>query len=58
MIINKSDLQNLYDNNDNNDLCKKLDVSMPTLMKILKENNIKLKGSGNPYYKNKIQVVR
>lgn len=42
--INKSRLIELYNTLDNDELCKLLEISLPTLMALLKENRIPLKG--------------
>lgn len=57
MDITKEDLQYLYDHNKNEDVAKMFKISIPTLLKLLKENEIKMKGSGNAHYRNKIKVV-
>lgn len=57
MEITKDKLQNMYDSMSNQELADKLKMSKPTLSKLLKENGIKLKGSGNGYNKLKIRIV-
>ena len=52
--ISVEELKKLYNLNSNDFVCKKLGISKPTLIKILKENNIGLKGKGP---KNKIEVI-
>ena len=57
MDITKDNFQYLYDNNKNEDVAKMLGVSIPTLLKLLRENGIKMKGSGNAHYRNKVKVA-
>lgn len=46
-----------YHSMKNKELCKELGITNPTLMKMLKEHNIPLKGSGNKHYRRKIVVL-
>lgn len=55
MEITKSELEILYLNNKNKEVCEKLGISEVTLIKLLKENGISKKGKGN--YHKKIKVV-
>ncbi len=55
MQISVADLKKLYNENINSFVCKKLDISKPTLISILKKNNIRLKGKG---YKKKVVVIQ
>ena len=57
MEITKEELAKMYNDMTNKDLCKKLGISKTTLIRYLKENGIKLKGSGNRNEKNKIKIV-
>jgi intein-encoded DNA endonuclease-like protein len=45
--LNKTDLINLYINKSNQEVCKILNISHNTLLRMLKKANIKLKGKGN-----------
>lgn len=45
--ISKKVLQNFYNTHTNLETCKKFGISETTLMKILKKNGIKMKGSGH-----------
>ena len=57
MDISKEDLQYLYDHNKNEDVAKMLKISIPTLLKLLRDSGINMKGSGNAYHLNKVRVV-
>ncbi len=57
MELTKNELQELYDSMSNQELADKLSISKPTLSKLLKDNGIRLKGSGNGYNKLKIRIV-
>lgn len=57
MELTKEELQRMYDSMSNQELADKLEMSKPTLSKLLKSNNIKLKGSGNGYNKTKIRII-
>lgn len=57
MQIKKKELEKLYNTHLSKDVCKKLEISAPTLRILLRNNGIKLKGKGNPLPKTKIQVV-
>jgi len=57
MEISKKDLELKYNSMSNDDLCKELGISYPTLMKLIDEAGIRRKGSGNKYYNDKIKVV-
>jgi DNA-binding CsgD family transcriptional regulator len=57
MELTKTELQDMYNSMSNQELADKLNISKPTLSKLLKDNNIKLKGSGNGYNKLKIRIV-
>ena len=56
--ITKEELQKMYNSMSNRDLMKELDVSMPTLMRIIDDAGIERKGMGNAWHKDKIKVVR
>lgn len=45
--ISKKVLENFYNTHTNLETCKKFGISETTLMKILKKNDIKMKGSGH-----------
>lgn len=55
--ITKDELENLYLNNLNDVVCKKLGITQPTLRVLLRKNNIPLKGRGNHQRKVKVQVI-
>ena len=57
MDITKKQLQEMYNSMSNQELADKLQMSKPTLSKLLKENEIILKGSGNSFKKLKIRIV-
>lgn len=57
MDISKEDLQYLYDHNKNEDVAKMFSISIPTLLKLLRDSGVKMKGSGNAHYRNKVKVV-
>ncbi len=57
MVITKNDLERKYNSMKTTDLAKELKISVPTLLKILKENGIEHKGPGNSFSNTKIQVV-
>jgi len=46
MQITKNELEKIYYENKNQIVCERLNISHPTLIKKLKENNIALKGKG------------
>lgn len=46
MEITRAELEAKYLNTKNRQLAKELQISEPTLLKLLKENNIALKGKG------------
>ena len=58
ITIKKEELQNLYLENKNTDICKLLGVTMPTLLSALKRARIELKGSGNKNAKSIIQIIK
>ena len=58
MEITKDVLEKMYNSMRNEDLCKELDVSYPTLMRILSDAGIEKKGAGNAWHKDKIKVVK
>lgn len=44
--ITKAELEQKYLNSTNEELARELNISEPTLLKLLRENNISLKGKG------------
>ena len=54
MEISKQELEKLYNEMTNDELCEKLGISEPTLLRYLENNNILLKGRGQ---KKKVRVV-
>jgi DNA-binding Xre family transcriptional regulator len=58
MTINKKELTKLYNSMSNKNLAEKLGISIVTLLKLLKDSSIELKGKGGGLAgKTKIQVV-
>ena len=55
--LTKEKLQEMYLEMDNKDLCIKLDITNPTLISLLKRNNIPLKGKGNRSERYKITTI-
>jgi hypothetical protein len=53
--ITKTELENMYRHNSNQEVCQMLGVSLPTLLSYLKEFGIVLKGKGNS--KTKIELI-
>lgn len=49
MKITIKELEKKYNSMTNQELCLELEVSMPTLSRMLKEAGIKRKGSGRTY---------
>lgn len=47
MQIKKAELKKMYETTKTVDLAKKIGVSVPTLIRILKQAGIETKGSGN-----------
>ncbi len=56
--MDKKELEKIYWTNTNLEASKIIGVSVPTLQKMITESGIEKKGSGRPYSKNKVQVVR
>lgn len=56
--MKKEELQSLYLEKKNKDVCKLLGVTMPTLLLALRRARIELKGSGNKNPKSIIQIVK
>jgi phage antirepressor YoqD-like protein len=54
--ITKEELLNIYHNNSNRKACEILKITNSTLIKYLRQNNIKLKGSGNRNKKGKLVI--
>lgn len=58
MTINKKELSELYNSMSNKDLAEQLNISIVTLLKLLTDSGIELKGKGGGLTgKTKIQVV-
>jgi len=55
--ITLKELTEKYYSMKNRELCDLLGICPPTLMRMLRENNIPLKGSGNKRYRRKIIVL-
>lgn len=47
MDITKNELKKMYEKYPNQIVCRRLKISPPTLIKLLKSCDIKLKGKGN-----------
>ena len=58
MTLSRDDLEKKYQNMSNEDLADELKVSVPTLLKIIDDAGIDRKGSGNPFNKEKINVIK
>lgn len=58
MEITRAELERMYNSMSNKDLMNELDVSMPTLMRIIDDAGIERKGPGNAWHKDKIKVVK
>jgi len=56
LSITQQELEQLYLTKKNREICKILDITMPTLMSYLKKNKINLKGSGNREPKAKVVI--
>lgn len=57
ITVTKSELEEIYRNNDNWKAAEMLGISVPTMMKLLRENKIKEKGQGGHNHEKKIRVV-
>lgn len=57
MQITRQDLEKIYYENTNQQAAKILKISMTTLTKYIKQNDIKLKGSGRIKKQNKIRII-
>ena len=57
MQLTQKKLRKLYYSMSNKELCKKLGVTNPTLMKYLKTAGIPLKGMGNRTKRTKVVIV-
>jgi len=49
MELTKQKLEELYNSMSNLELCEKLSISKTTLIKLIKDNNIPLKGKGGGF---------
>ena len=56
MKINKQELEQIYWSNSNKKACEILKITNATLTKYLRQNRIKLKGSGNRNARGKLVV--
>ena len=54
--LTREQLAEMYESMDNKDLCKKLDITNPTLVSLLKRHGIPLKGKGNRTERYKITI--
>jgi hypothetical protein len=57
MKITKQELEQIYWENSNKKACEILKITNATLTKYLKQNKIKLKGSGNRNKESKITII-
>lgn len=57
MKITKQELEQIYWENSNKKACEILKITNATLTKYLRQNKIKLKGSGNRNKKNKLTIL-
>lgn len=57
MEIKKSKLKEMYNSMCNEDLCKKLGITKPTLINLLNKAGIPLKGKGNRNNSTKIKLI-
>lgn len=55
--MTRVDLMELYISMKNKDLCKQLGITNPTLVSLLKRNDIPLKGKGNRTDRHKINLL-
>ena len=53
----RTELESLYRDNSNEVAAKEMGVSIPTMLKILKDNNIEAKGQGGHNHDVKVKVV-
>ena len=56
MTLTKDQLEKKYLSMHNEDLSAELNISMPTLLKLINDAGIQRKGSGNAYNKDKIII--
>jgi len=56
MTLSKKELEKKYYSMNNDDLAAELNISMPTLFKLIDDAGIERKGSGNAYNKEKITI--
>ena len=57
MEVTKEELKDWYYSMTNAELCKKLGVSKITMIKLVKESGIKLKGKGGGFASKKVRVI-
>lgn len=57
MRITKEKLSSLYHSMKSKEVCIRLKISLPTLIRLIKKSNIPLKGKGNPWPRAKVEVV-
>ncbi len=55
-VLTKNELEKIYRENSNDDAAKIIGVSVPTMLKYLKDNGIKLKGAGANNQK-KVKII-
>ena len=57
MTLTKDQLEKKYLSMHNEDLSAELNVSMPTLLKLIDDAGIDRKGSGNAYNRQHVKIV-
>lgn len=57
MKITISDLEKLYRNNKNTEVCRSLKISNPTLISLLKKAGLSPKGKGNRLIEDKVTLI-
>ena len=58
MNIEIEELKIRYQKTKNEDLAAELKISVTTLLKLVKDSGIPMKGKGNPYNVDKINVIK
>lgn len=58
MRLQKDELEKKYNNMSNEDLAEELKVSIPTLLNIIDDAGIDRKGSGNPFNREKVTIIK
>ena len=58
MRLQKDELEKKYNNMSNEDLAEELKVSIPTLLNIIDDAGIDRKGSGTPFNREKVTIIK